>query len=55
MAKDRTSDLDDERGGGFESEAERVRGVAPDEEELEDENADESDEEDMDDEEEGTF
>ena len=53
MARERRSDLDDERGGESESEAERVRGVAPDEEELED--ADESDEEDMDDEEEGTF
>ena len=51
MARER-NDQNDERGG-FDPETERLRGVAPDEEELD--NAEDSDEEDVDEEEESTF
>ena len=51
MAKQR-NDQSDERGG-FDPETERLRGVAPDEDEFE--NDDESDEEDVDEEEDGTY
>ena len=53
MARERDRDLNDERRSELESERERLRGVAADEEEFDD--ADESDEEDLDQEDESTF
>jgi hypothetical protein len=49
----REQDDPNEERGRFDPEAERLRGVGPDEEELDD--ADESDEEDLDEEEESTL
>jgi hypothetical protein len=50
MARERNSDLNEERPEDFGPDREKVRGVAPDEDEFEE--AEGSDEEDMDDEEE---
>lgn len=54
MAREREGDrnLNDKTSGGLESERERLRSIAPDEEEFD--NAEESDEEDLDDEEDPT-